>query len=192
MNESPKGYPNVAAFIDSDESLTIYRRFGFLQARLLLNKQEELRRLEVKLERIEAMLSEDERTFSSLEVHGDPSLVEERGELLIEIETKFCAYSRFKNSLVHRSILIEQANLLTASQQMMAFNKPAEADRQNVGRYLWNRKPLVEVEASWIRHKEDLITLRAGRERAWLDGIVEGFLKLCHCKLIDVIFRSTV
>lgn len=68
----------------------------------------------------------------------------------------------------------------------MAFNRPAPTDYQSVGRYMDNRKPLSEEEASWIYHKEDMITLRPGREHAWLDDVVEGLLKLCHCKLIQV------
>ena len=82
--------------------------------------------------------------------------------------------------------------MLTAAQQMMALAKPAEADRQSVGRYLWNRKSLVQKEGSWIEHRDDLITLRAGREHAWLDGVVENVLKICHCRIIDALFRSSV
>jgi hypothetical protein len=74
----------------------------------------------------------------------------------------------------------------------MSLNKPSGSEYQSVGRYLNNRKALGEEEATWIQHKEDLITLRTGRDHAWLDDIVEGFLKLCHCKLIDVVFRSKV
>ena len=43
MQNSPRGYPELAAFLDSDDNFMIYRRFGFLHARILLNKQDELR-----------------------------------------------------------------------------------------------------------------------------------------------------
>jgi hypothetical protein len=49
----PPGYPNVAMFLDSDESFMMYRRFGCLQSRLLLSKQAELRLLEKKLEKMD-------------------------------------------------------------------------------------------------------------------------------------------
>jgi len=45
----PEGYPRLAAFLDSDENFMLYRRFGFLQARILLYKQDELRELEEEL-----------------------------------------------------------------------------------------------------------------------------------------------
>src|SRR5215469_11608832 len=35
----PEGYPRLAAFLDSDENFMVYRRFGYLQSRLLLEKQ---------------------------------------------------------------------------------------------------------------------------------------------------------
>jgi hypothetical protein len=74
----------------------------------------------------------------------------------------------------------------------MSFNKPSESEYQSVGRYLDNRQALGEKEATWIQHKEDIITLRTGRDGGWLDDMVEGFLKLCHCSLIDWVFRSKV
>jgi hypothetical protein len=84
------------------------------------------------------------------------------------------------------------AQFLTVAQQMMAFNKPSDSEHQSVGRYLNNRKALGKKEATWIHHKEDIITLRTSTDHAWLDDVVEGFLKLCHCKLIDKVFRSKV
>jgi hypothetical protein len=45
----PDGYPKVACYLDSDDSFMVYRRFGLLHSRLLLHRQDELRRLENKL-----------------------------------------------------------------------------------------------------------------------------------------------
>ena len=53
MEDSPKGFPYVASYLDSDDSFMIYRRFGFLHARLLLNKQDELRALESDLRAVD-------------------------------------------------------------------------------------------------------------------------------------------
>lgn len=74
----------------------------------------------------------------------------------------------------------------------MSFKKPADTNRENVGRYINNRKPLAEDESSWIKQKEDLIALQGAREHAWLDEVVEKLLHVFHCKLIDFIFRSKV
>jgi hypothetical protein len=75
---------------------------------------------------------------------------------------------------------------------MIAFSKPSEADQQNVSRYIDNRNCLIDGEAAWILHRDDLIALRAGREQAWLDGMVESILRWYYCPLVTTIFRSEV
>jgi hypothetical protein len=78
----------------------------------------------------------------------------------------------------------------------MAFGKPADGDRKSIARYLQNRQCLSQEQGEWVQHQDDLITLRARREHAWLDDLVETFLKFTRCrltcKLIDALFRSKV
>lgn len=88
----------TAAFIDSDENFMIYRRFGFLQARILLRKQDQLRELEEDLRR------RDEFHSHGLDSEGLPKSQrlcsraiderknDERIQLLDKIETKFNEY----------------------------------------------------------------------------------------------------
>lgn len=45
---------------------------------------------------------------------------------------------------------------------------------------------MYEGEMSWIYDKEDLVSLRPGREHAWLDGMLERLLKVCRCGLVRV------
>jgi hypothetical protein len=140
LNDYPKGYPNVAAFLDSDESFTVYRRFGYLQSRILLDKQEDLRRAEKKLARMEKkMTKENENRMCSRDVRGTDA--QKHKELLNDIEKKFRSYS----------------SILTAAQQMMAFGRPGDTDCESIGRYIFYRKAMYKEQASWIHHKEDLI-----------------------------------
>jgi hypothetical protein len=91
VNDSPKGYPNMAAFQDSDESFAIFRRFGWIQSRLLLHRQEGLRRLELQLERMDKMISKrDGSALSSSDIRGP--FAAEHEQLLADIEAKFCSY----------------------------------------------------------------------------------------------------
>ena len=53
MEHCPLGYSRLAAFLDSDDNFMIYRRFGFLHARILLQKQDELRELEEAIDTID-------------------------------------------------------------------------------------------------------------------------------------------
>ena len=45
---------------------------------------------------------------------------------------------------------------------------------------------LFEEDMSFIYEKEDLVTLRPGREYAWLDGVLERTLQVLRCRLIRV------
>lgn len=46
MSCHEQSYRSVATFLDSDENFMIYRRFGYLHARMLLRLQDKLRKLE--------------------------------------------------------------------------------------------------------------------------------------------------
>lgn len=45
---------------------------------------------------------------------------------------------------------------------------------------------LYEEESDFIYQKADLVTLRPGRDHAWLDDVLERMLKAFRCKLTVV------
>ncbi|CZT43571.1 uncharacterized protein RSE6_03633 [Rhynchosporium secalis] len=74
------------------------------------------------------------------------------------------------------------------SQQMVALNTPATRDYNSDERYVCDKKPLVDEEAAFIYRKDDLITLRDGREIAPLDSFTENMLHMFHCSLLQRLF----
>ena len=50
MNGKERSYRSLATFLDSDENFMLYRRFGYLHSRMLLRKQDQLRKLELELD----------------------------------------------------------------------------------------------------------------------------------------------
>jgi hypothetical protein len=50
--------------------------------------------------------------------------------------------------------------------------------------------PVYDAEAKWVLHKEDLVTLRPGREYAWLDAGVERLLHTCGWRFTRYLFQS--
>ena len=71
------------------------------------------------------------------------------------------------------------------------MDRPSSRDYQSVKNYLENDGgPLFEEESGFIYEKEDLITLRPGREYAWLDGILERILQAFRCGLLRVSLRD--
>jgi hypothetical protein len=49
VKDFPKGYPQLAAFLNSDDNFAVFRRFGNLSARALVQLQVDLTELEKKL-----------------------------------------------------------------------------------------------------------------------------------------------
>ncbi len=91
MKSCPNGYPNVATFLDSDESFLIYRRFGYLQARLLLDEQDELQALERKLDKMDT----DDASNHPLRLQTRDLKEEDaapRRKLLKQIKEKYLEY----------------------------------------------------------------------------------------------------
>ncbi|MCJ1431896.1 hypothetical protein MMC27_001252 [Xylographa pallens] len=180
MEDSPKGFPYVASYLDSDDSFMIYRRFGFLHARLLLNKQDELRALESDLRAVDRQDWNDVNRQRYLKSRTKDNARElaanatSRKQLLETIEKK----------------ALEYGQLLLQAQQLVSLNRPANRDHRSVINMMENHTPLFEAEASFIYEKEDLITLRPGRETAFLDAFVERMLQMCHCKPIQRMFCS--
>ncbi|KAL9040448.1 MAG: hypothetical protein Q9214_004481 [Letrouitia sp. 1 TL-2023] len=189
IEECSMGYPRVSAFMDSDENFMIYRRFGFLYSRVLLSKQDELRELEDSLDDMDRRdakgsdyskkcLMSRAKDFKREAASGQ----ETRRELLKKIETK----------------LYEYGQILLQAQQMVAMNKPSDRDHLSVQYFMENGfqengepvRPLIKEDTEFVYRKEDLITLRPGRESAWLDAIVERALKMIHCAPIKVLLFS--
>ena len=44
----------------------------------------------------------------------------------------------------------------------------------------------MQAEERWIKRKEDIVTLRHGREWSSFDGLVEFLLRKIDCRLIKV------
>ena len=67
------------------------------------------------------------------------------------------------------------------------MNQPSSRDYQSVLHFMENDGgPLFERGSQFIYQKEDLVSLRPGREYAWLDGVIERLLQTCRCRLLTV------
>jgi len=173
------GYPYLATFLDSDENFMIYRRFGFLHARLLLQKQDELRIMEEELDRMDKHdLSNHRKALQCRldDVEREDQVGETRQALLSRIENTILRYDE----------------LLLNAQQLTASNRPPERDYNSVANFVNHKKPVMQGDDDFIYNKEDLITLRPGRESAWLDATVEKILKLFPRTAVKYVFCSKV
>lgn len=77
--------------------------------------------------------------------------------------------------------------MLLKAQQLKALDQPSTRDYRSVLHFMENRGgQLFEEESAFIYEKADLVTLRPGREYAWLDGFIERILRTFRCKLTRV------
>jgi hypothetical protein len=104
VNSKERSYRTVATFLDSDENFMIYRRFGYLHARILLRLQDRLRNLESKLDdydkedaddeiRRKILMSRDTDEAECKKQAREVPGVQTRTQLLDEIEVVLGTYS---------------------------------------------------------------------------------------------------
>jgi hypothetical protein len=177
VEEYPKGYPLLAAFQSSEPSFSIYRSFDYLHSRVILNMQDELRVLEKRLERLDNEDANSSSEDTNKCVRSRDSDVRraraegktcQRAALLSDICDKLCRY----DEILHKA------------RGMNGFQRPSKRDWGSLRRWFDDENPLAyEAEAEFIRKKEDLITLRQGREWAGFDGWVESSIKLLPQRL---------
>ena len=75
---------------------------------------------------------------------------------------------------------------MNAAQLMMSLNRPGETEHNSVLNYVEGLTPVEKKESQFMYRKEDLITLRPGREHSWLDRSIEHFLRVADCRLLRV------
>ncbi|KAF7944035.1 hypothetical protein EAE96_010445 [Botrytis aclada] len=169
-----EGYPRLAAVIHSDENFMLYRKFGFLQARLLLYKQDELRELECRLNHKDRYYGKHEpRLLQSLENYR--ATHEENRILMADLEKKYSEY----------------VQLLTYARTIASFDKPRTADLLRLKRYIYWNGNLCGRDQEWILKKDDLITVKPTRDNTWLDTVIEQIKQCFPCRLTRYIFCTT-
>ncbi|TVY90127.1 hypothetical protein LAWI1_G005360, partial [Lachnellula willkommii] len=172
VDNCPEGYPRLAALLDSDENFLLYRRFGYLQARLLLHKQDQLRELEVELNDWDK-IDEARAPMWLRSREMDDVKNKDRKKVLERIEKMFLEYSQ----------------LLTTAHDLASFNRPPTRDYWSLRKYFDEQAPIVDEE-SYIYHKEDIVALKPGREHSWLDTFVEKILHRMNCRVVRYILTS--
>lgn len=103
MDSKEQSYRSLATFLDSDENFMIYRRFGYLHSRMLLRKQDQLRKLEADLDDYDNEDASGEETAKRLlksrdsdeaaDKKADPE-IRTRTQILSDIEKVLSEYGK--------------------------------------------------------------------------------------------------
>ncbi|KAL9065713.1 MAG: hypothetical protein Q9161_008048 [Pseudevernia consocians] len=162
----------------------VYRRFGTVYSRLLLNKQDEMSSME---DRLLAMDKTDKANNKGRYLRSRPLDVG-RGS---DIPSSWGGQSRVQLIETLEKKALEYAELLLKAQQLKALDRPSNREYRSVLHFMENDGgQLFKKDMEFIYEKEDLVTLRPGREHAWLDGLLERMLRVLRCKLTMFLFCS--
>lgn len=88
--------------------------------------------------------------------------------------------------------LLKYDSMLINSHYLVGTNRPPERDWKSVAYFVTGKAPLAEGEMDFVFHKEDLITLRPGREHAWLDTVVSKIIRALPRRLMKWVFCQEV
>ncbi|KAF1939945.1 hypothetical protein EJ02DRAFT_351025 [Clathrospora elynae] len=182
VEDYPHGYPQQAAFQSSESSFSIYRAFDYLHSRVILEMQDELRCLEDNLQTLDAMDDNprrkkclSSRSWDLKQAKRDQKPLSDRATLLSKIRDKLVSYDE----------------ILMKTRDIGALQKPSRRDYRSLRRWFYSETPLSYMrEEEFIKRKEDLITLRHGREWAGFDGLIEECIRKLPCRLTRWLFTT--
>lgn len=163
MDNTPNGFPRLAAFQSSESNFSLYRSFTYLHSRVLLDLQDEITTLEKELDEIDwDDFDDDPDRLRSREIDvakaSDEGDARNRRVILREIKAR----------------LMEYDEVLIKARTLDSFQKPSDRNYRSVRRFHHNHKPLMDAETESIRSKEDTVSLRnSGREGGSFDGGLE-------------------
>ncbi|CAO2656429.1 Nn.00g052320.m01.CDS01 [Neocucurbitaria sp. VM-36] len=178
LENTPNGFPRLAAFQSSEANFSLYRSFSYLHSRVLLDLQDEITSLEKELDEMDwDDFDEEPDRLRSREIDVDRSDGENdtrnRRVILREIREK----------------LMEYDEVLIKARTLESFQKPSDRNYRSLRRYHHNQKPLMDAEMDSVRSKEDIVSLHNGREWATFDGGVETMIGQVD-RLLQKVFRT--
>lgn len=91
VNDAPEGYPRLARFIATSEDNYVFREFRYLQSRVLLHLQDDLRSWEARLWRMDEY-DRVHRPFYLTSRETDDADSGKRGKMIGEIHERLLKY----------------------------------------------------------------------------------------------------
>ncbi|KAF8849170.1 hypothetical protein BDZ45DRAFT_697789 [Acephala macrosclerotiorum] len=166
LEKHPKGFPRLAAYVNSDADTVLARRFGDLHARILLYYQAELTDLEAQLAKLDADdAAKDEYLWrNAYSIHRDNGEGNEERTVLIE-------------KIVQK--LEEYDKLLFNESRNRKLPRPSERVHHNFMDYVYTENTIDKEDQRFIYHEHDFVTLQE-YEESRLDELMHRFMG--HCK----------
>ncbi|RYP00681.1 hypothetical protein DL764_006455 [Monosporascus ibericus] len=143
INSTPNGYPKLGALIATNENYLIFREFKYLQARLLLEIQDQLREYEDELDVLER---DNHITLVNLRSREmDDRHSGQRKELMRKIEDRYEKYREFLVSPGNISPFAadyEEVSILSFASSLALRVGPSNTDYNSLQNFFRNHAPL--------------------------------------------------
>ncbi|KAH7065541.1 hypothetical protein B0J12DRAFT_39630 [Macrophomina phaseolina] len=156
----PDGYPQYAAFLNTDANFRIYRRFGTLRNRVMLHRQFELAELEKRLDRLDELDDTPERRRRLSSIRFDKAQQDsERNGLIEEIDSKLEHYDA----------------LLARERDSLAMDTPTRRNHRNLVNYVWNKRKIAKSEIELLNRIDDFVILSKDQDspfHAFLENVL--------------------
>lgn len=145
VDNYPEGYPQLAAFMNSDESFAIFRKFGQTNCRVMIHLQSEIAALEKELEELDRSDARDgsSTSYRLVSTEHRTGWDTRQKDILKQLEEKLPVYY----------------DLMLKDKQLRAIGPPLKRDHRSVFHWIEWKKPIAKGEDDWILHKDDLVTL---------------------------------
>lgn len=154
----PDGWPKVAAFLESSDSFGIYRKFGHSHARLLIDHESSLTKIEEELLELDKIDEAGGKATAwclrNRKYKQGPDT--RKRDLQEKLEKELLVY----------------VPLLLNYQRLKSLDQTPPRDHDSVFKWLWRWKPLDTPEFAWINHPEDFVSLVPPRRNGFENFIL--------------------
>lgn len=193
VDDHPRGYPKLAAFMSSDENFLVCRKYSFLRSRVLLYRQDELSKLEdtlVALDQEDAE-TDDASRLALMSRKTDEARNEDprysRKTLIQKIDDKLKQYGESWQFERSKKLTLTADDCVSNIRLYASMRAPCSRNWNSFAAWMKNIKPLTPEEREFMNHKDDFVALADDAECGWLDGVVEDILSgFLPKKMIDV------
>ncbi|KAL9637342.1 MAG: hypothetical protein Q9204_001920 [Flavoplaca sp. TL-2023a] len=180
VDDHPRGYPKLAAFISSSDNFLMCRSFAFLHSRVLLHRQDELAEMEKAL----IAMDDEDKDLDHLALQSrrrDDHRTEEpsRKSLMNKIDDKLKNYGTNPTGLfLDLSLILVADDLVARIRTHSATPHPLTRDYASLYHWMDDVKPLCREEHKFIKYTHDLIALAEKQEGLWFGGVLEDTLSI--------------
>ncbi|KAH6679131.1 hypothetical protein B0J14DRAFT_580100 [Halenospora varia] len=150
-HDVPEGFPRLAAWLHSNDNWNIYRGFGSLSARVLVNLEIELTKLEQKI--LDLDKADEAHPRLKFRLNGYENFAEYNEE-------------QKKNVQKAQKLLSEYFDFLLKYCQVRELDRPTKRNFYGFYNWMWSQGPLCKDKREFMYHIDDFVSAYKHSEKS--------------------------